>query len=188
MAKFTSMSGGVQLASNSNNFLGGLEIHNNYPTKKQPVVPVLSTTPPVVTSPTTAEPALVFAAASQTGQSSSPSVLPQGTTPGIAVKLGPSSADTQLSWMVQVVVPKGTATSGTGFAFAVPEELQKDIGAYGLQATRMDGTSLPAWLQWDANTMRFISSAVPDGAFPMQVSVSIGTKRAVVLITERQQN
>ena len=134
--------------------------------------------------------ALVFDASVQSGQSSQGSMDIQslGTTPGVSVELGQASAAENLSWMVQVFVPKDSATSGTGFAFAVPEDLQKDVAAYGLQAARADGTSLPTWLQWDATAMRFVASAVPDGAFPMQIRATIGPKQAIVVIAERQTN
>jgi hypothetical protein len=104
------------------------------------------------------------------------------------VEVGQASAEDQLSRLIQVFVPKDAATSGTGFAFAVPEDWQKDIADYGLQATRMDGSALPAWLKWDATTMRFVASAVPDGAFPLQLRITIGAKHAIVVIAERQQN
>jgi hypothetical protein len=141
---------------------------------------------PVTTIPATAAPALVFEAASEDSRSTSG--LAQGTTTGVVVEVGQASAEDQISRMIQVFVPKDAATSGTGFAFAVPEEWQKDIADYGLQATRMDGSALPAWLKWDATTLRFVASAVPDGAFPVQLRVNIGPKKAIVVIAERQQN
>jgi hypothetical protein len=36
--------------------------------------------------------------------------------------------------------------------------------------------------------MRFVASAVPDGAFPLQLRITIGAKHAIVVIAERQQN
>jgi hypothetical protein len=190
-ARFNSLTDGVQLASNGNDFRGGLEIFNNNPKQTQPVLPVLPVLPVVggaSTMPTTAAPALVFETASVDSQSSSTSGQSQGTTPGVVVEVGQASAEDQLSRLIQVFVPKDAATSGTGFAFAVPEDWQKDIADYGLQATRMDGSALPAWLKWDATTMRFVASAVPDGAFPLQLRITIGAKHAIVVIAERQQN
>jgi hypothetical protein len=48
-----------------------------------------------------------------------------------------------------------------------------------------DGAALPAWLKFDAQSLRFEASAVPDGAFPMQVVMTVGQQRVVVVISER---
>jgi hypothetical protein len=48
-----------------------------------------------------------------------------------------------------------------------------------------DGGALPAWLKFDAQSLRFEASAVPDGAFPMQVVMTVGQQRVVVVISER---
>lgn len=40
-------------------------------------------------------------------------------------------------------------------------------------------------LRYVPETKTFVASAVPDGAFPMQVMVSIGSSRVTVVISER---
>jgi hypothetical protein len=53
------------------------------------------------------------------------------------------------------------------------------------QASFPDGASLPSWLKFDPERLRFDASAVPDGAFPMQVALTFGGQRTMVVISER---
>ena len=90
--------------------------------------------------------------------------------------------------MVTVTVPKDTATSGSGFSFPLPAQLaQAASGAAGatVTVTTLSGAPLPAWLQFVPESNTFVASAVPDGAFPIQVVVIIGNQRTVVVISER---
>jgi len=54
-------------------------------------------------------------------------------------------------------------------------------------AAQDSGAPLPGWLRFDAATLRFDAAAVPDGAFPMQVMMSVGGQRVVVVISERAE-
>jgi hypothetical protein len=89
--------------------------------------------------------------------------------------------------MITVSVPKGTATSGTGFNFQLPAELLALAGSDAVQITGANGEPLPAWLKFDSATNAFIASAVPDGSFPMQVLVIIGNRRTTLIISERNE-
>ena len=91
--------------------------------------------------------------------------------------------------MAAVSLPKGTAIAGTGFSFELPESVRKLTGndTSSVQASLPDGSALPAWLKLDARTLRFEAVSVPDGAFPLQVALSIGAQRVVVVISERTE-
>jgi hypothetical protein len=89
--------------------------------------------------------------------------------------------------VITVSVPKGTATSGTGFSFQLPAELLALAGSDAVQVTTANGQPLPAWLKFDSATNAFIASAVPDGSFPMQVLVIIGNRRTTLIISERNE-
>jgi filamentous hemagglutinin family protein len=90
--------------------------------------------------------------------------------------------------MVAVSLPKGAATMGTGFSFVLPDKVRATAGeGVSVQATRFDGSALPAWLKFDRANLRFEATAVPDGAFPMQLALSIGGQRLVLAISERTE-
>ena len=92
--------------------------------------------------------------------------------------------------MVTVTVPKDTATSGSGFSFPLPAQLAQAASASAgtvVTVTTLSGASLPAWLQFVPESNTFVASAVPDGAFPIQVVVVIGSQRTVVVISERSE-
>jgi len=89
--------------------------------------------------------------------------------------------------VVSVTLPHGTATAGTGFAFALPAQLAQSAGQSTVTVTVANGQPLPVWLKYVPETKTFVAAAVPDGAFPMEVLVSVGNIRTVVVITESSQ-
>jgi hypothetical protein len=54
-----------------------------------------------------------------------------------------------------------------------------------MQGNLPDGAALPTWLKFDVKTLRFDADAVPDGAFPLQVELTFGGQRTLVVISER---
>ena len=105
---------------------------------------------------------------------------------GISVSL---SADPTISdeGFVSVFVPSEMATAGTGFTFPLPEEVFAGAGpdAVIVITTLPDGDPLPSWLSFDVATRTFIASAVPDGALPIQLIISVDSRRTVVVISAR---
>jgi hypothetical protein len=90
--------------------------------------------------------------------------------------------------MAAVSLPKGTSTSGTGFSFELPSNIRDLVQTPGnVQATLPNGAALPAWLKFIAQSLRFEAAAVPDGAFPLQVVMQLGTQRVLVVISERTE-
>ena len=88
--------------------------------------------------------------------------------------------------MVAVSLPKGISTTGTGFSFVLPDSVREIAGeGVTVQATQVDGSELPAWLKFDRANLRFEATAVPDGAYPMQLILSIGGQRLLLVISER---
>lgn len=91
--------------------------------------------------------------------------------------------------MAAVSLPKGTATAGAGFSFELPETVralaQQEASPAPAQASLPTGAPLPNWLKFDPQRLRFDASAVPDGAFPLQVVMSVAGQRVVVVISER---
>jgi len=81
------------------------------------------------------------------------------------------------------------ATAGAGFAFPLPAQVAETAAAGNAQVrvTTAGGGNLPAWLRYVPETKSFVASAVPDGAFPIQVIVSVGATRTTVVISERAE-
>ncbi len=107
-------------------------------------------------------------------------------SPGIAVTVT-RSPDAAQSGIVSVLVPRSTATAGSGFKFMLPEALFNAADTSGAtpSATTLSGGALPAWLRIDASTRSFVASAVPDGALPYQLRVTIGGQSTIIVIAER---
>jgi hypothetical protein len=98
------------------------------------------------------------------------------------------SQQQDVSTMVAVSLPKGASTTGTGFSFVLPESVRATAGeGVSVQATLVDGSALPAWLKFDRANLQFEATAVPDGAFPMQLALTIGDQRVVLVISERTE-
>ena len=94
----------------------------------------------------------------------------------------------QQAGIVSVSVPKGTTTSGTGFSFPLPVQVAATAGVAPVKVTLPDGAPLPAWLRYVPETKSFVATAVPDGAFPIQVVVIVGGVRSTIVISERAQD
>ena len=88
--------------------------------------------------------------------------------------------------VVTVSLPKGTATDGNGFTFPLPEQ----VAAAATNNTQVHVTTasrgtLPSWLRYIPGTKVFVATAVPDGALPIQLVVTIGTQQTTLVISER---
>jgi len=112
------------------------------------------------------------------------------TTAGVTIDLR-SSSSSDVNTMAAVSLPKGTATSGAGFSFELPETVralaQQEGQTTQPQASLPTGAPLPSWLKFDAERLRFDASAVPDGSFPLQVVITVAGQRVIVVISERME-
>jgi hypothetical protein len=82
------------------------------------------------------------------------------------------------------------ATAGSGFSFPLPAQVTETANANTntkIEVTTAAGKPLPSWLKFNPETKAFAASAVPDGAFPIQVIVIVGGNRTAVVISERQE-
>jgi hypothetical protein len=93
----------------------------------------------------------------------------------------------QESGIVTVSVPKELATKGTGFVFPLPTQIAEAVGDSSVRVTLTDGRPLPGWLRYQPDTKTFSASAVPDGAFPIQLIVVIGGRSTTIVISERTE-
>jgi len=90
--------------------------------------------------------------------------------------------------MAVVSLPKGFATTGTGFAFELPEAVKTlATESNPSKASMPNGATLPNWLRFDPAALKFEATAVPDGAFPLQLLLTVGGQRVLVVISERSE-
>lgn len=92
----------------------------------------------------------------------------------------------QATGVITVSLPKGTATSGNGFSFPLPEQVAAaSTTGKPVKVTTMSGGPLPGWLRYDAKRKLFVATSVPDGAFPMQLLITVGAQNTTLVISER---
>ena len=53
--------------------------------------------------------------------------------------------------------------------------------------TTAAGDPLPNWLNFSADTKAFTTTAIPEGALPMQVVVIVNGTRTTIVISERNE-
>jgi autotransporter-associated beta strand protein len=145
--------------------------------------------PATTLTSSSAPPELVLSASagSSSAKASQQSNVSNANSEGVTIDVRNAAVQDE-PIMAAVSLPKGSATSGTGFSFELPSNIRELVQTPdNVQATLPNGGSLPAWLKFDAQAMRFEASAVPDGAFPMQVAIQLGKQRVLVVISERTE-
>ena len=107
---------------------------------------------------------------------------------GISVSLvrPPSVSE---SGIITVSVPKEMATSGSGFTFPLPAQIVETAttNAAEIKVTTVNGDALPSWLRYSAETKSFSATAVPDGAFPIEIIVTVNGQSTTIVISERAE-
>ncbi len=72
--------------------------------------------------------------------------------------------------------------------FPLPAQVaEAGAASANFTVTTSTGAPLPSWLRFNPETKTFNASAVPDGAFPMQVVVSVGVRQWTIVISERAE-
>jgi hypothetical protein len=107
---------------------------------------------------------------------------------GISVSLvrPPSVSE---SGIITVSVPKEMATSGSGFTFPLPAQIVETAttNAAEIKVTTVNGDALPSWLRYSPETKSFSATAVPDGAFPIEIIVTVNGQSTTIVISERAE-
>ena len=91
--------------------------------------------------------------------------------------------------IVAVTIPQSTAVAGTGFSFGLPDEISTLVSnsQSEFSISLESGAPLPSWINYNSEDGKFVSSAVPDGAFPLKVVMNVDGKKISVVISERQE-
>jgi hypothetical protein len=155
-------------------------------------VAVLPPQAPSASTSSYSPPTLTLYAASGSGASASSassgvgasSSVSAGSSSGVVVNTI-NSPTTQVTGLVAVLVPSGTATTGTGLVIALPEQVLTSAGANSsVQVTLPNNEPLPSWIRYDAATQTLVTTAVPTGAFPLSVVVTVGGQSTIIQISE----
>jgi hypothetical protein len=91
------------------------------------------------------------------------------------------------SGVFAVTVAKGVLQSGNGFSFALPEQVVQGSAGVPAQVTTVSGGALPTWLRFDPQTNTFVATAVPESGLPLEVVVTVGGRRTVVVVSVRSE-
>jgi hypothetical protein len=103
----------------------------------------------------------------------------------VAIERKPSGDETGL---INVQISPDVATAGSSFSFEL--DLHDHAGVSNDAPVRLgllDGKPMPDWLSYDMSTKKFNTTAVPAGAFPLQLKVSVGGVESVVVVQENQK-
>ena len=93
------------------------------------------------------------------------------------------------SGIITVSVPKEMATAGSGFTFPLPAQIVETAAANvaEIKVTTVNGDALPSWLRYSPETKSFTATAVPDGAFPIEIIVTVNGQSTTIVISERAE-
>ena len=107
-------------------------------------------------------------------------------TAGITVALV-RPASQQQSGAIAVSVPKQIVDAGNGFGFPLPAQVIEAaaVNRVPVQAQLADGSALPSWISYNADSKSFVVQQVPNGALPLEIVLVIGSQRATMVVAER---
>ncbi len=86
-----------------------------------------------------------------------------------------------------VTVPRGSQKFARGLTFSLPLEAMNVTGLTMVQATRVNGKSLPSWLRFAPESNSFIVNTTIAAFLPYKIRVTIGEKQWIVTIQERDE-
>jgi len=184
--KTLSVQTGYQISdgNNGNNYTVTLVPNQTGEIRSQGVAVVIPTLLPALTSNYASPTLTVFAASS----SAAPSSGAVGSSSGVIVNTINTSTQ-QVTGLVAVLVPAGTSTAGTGLVIALPEQVVvSGVAGSSVRVMLPNNEPLPAWIRYDAATQTLITGAVPTGAFPLSVVVTVGGQSTVIQISESTTN
>lgn len=107
-------------------------------------------------------------------------------TAGITVALV-RPASQQQSGAIAVSVPKQIVDAGNSFGFPLPAQVIETaaVNRVPVQAQLADGSALPSWISYNADSKSFVVQQVPNGALPLEIVLVIGSQRATMVVAER---
>jgi len=147
------------------------------------VPPPPAVPPPVLPGP--AQGAELGAPAFGVAAAGASTAMQAGLTPGITVALVQQPAGPQPG-RIAVDVPRPTLEAGSGFAFPLPKSIIEAavVRGVGVVVTSASGAALPSWLAYDMDSAAFVATNVPAGGLPIEVVITVGEQRFVLVVAE----
>ncbi len=93
--------------------------------------------------------------------------------------------NSQVSGSVVVQVPRDNTGAGGGFSFAMPPEVVEAAAGTTVLVTLAGGGEIPGWLEFNADTIEFAASAVPDGGLSIALRVTLGDREITIVLSEQ---
>jgi hypothetical protein len=88
--------------------------------------------------------------------------------------------------LITVAVSPEAAAPGKSFSFSIEAHVSAGSSANtDVRVTQMDGKPLPDWLRYEPETKTFVATAVPPGAFPLQLKVGVAGVETMMVINEK---
>jgi hypothetical protein len=150
-----------------------------------PTASISSYAPPTLTLYAAGARSAPIGGASSANSSTSNSVS-VGSSLGVVVNTI-NTPTIQVTGLVSVLVPSGTATAFTNLVIVLPEQvLTSDSANSSVEVTLPNNEPLPSWIRYDRATKTLVTNSVPKGAFPMSVVVTVGGQSTIIQISESQ--
>jgi len=132
---------------------------------------------------TPASVAVAEAASSNAG--SSKGFAPVVGANGVSVSLDGLASSSQQG-LVTAIIPAGAAISGRALMVPLPVEMVLTAPGAGaaVRVTQADGSPLPAWIRYSMEEKSLVLGAVPDGAYPFRLMVTIGDQKTLMQVSE----
>jgi len=104
---------------------------------------------------------------------------------GVSVSLDGLASSSQQG-LVTAIIPAGAAISGRALMVPLPVEMVLTAPGAGaaVRVTQADGSPLPAWIRYSMEEKSLVLGAVPDGAYPFRLMVTIGDQKTLMQVSE----
>ena len=87
---------------------------------------------------------------------------------------------------VSVSVPEEVTSSGKPFSFVLPSSITGVATKTKIQVRLASGRRLPTWLKYTPATSTLVATAMPGGALPLDLLVTVGSRKVILSIVERK--
>jgi hypothetical protein len=108
-------------------------------------------------------------------------VIPPPVVEGVTVEIvrswqSPKDKTKGSEGLIVVEISESLAQPGSFFTFTLPAIIADQIEEYDykVKLTLADGSSLPAWLQYDNDSKTFTAVNVPEGYLPVTIVLDFG--------------
>jgi hypothetical protein len=105
----------------------------------------------------------------------------------ITVAIVQNTANSSLSGMISVSVPRSVINTAVEFRFRLPTQVLAGLNSTNqvVKVTLMNGKPLPKWLTFQPSSGLFVANGMPMHGLPLEVVVRTGAGNWAVMIAEK---